>query len=162
MIHLDSFFHVHELFYINSSLLQDKPEMTNHIGFCRDSTANNDIIQNLLQRPSSFSHNTAFFFFLTMFNSWKNAEKLQMKSLLKSIFRWAFVRENPLVGTYFGVKFLPRLTKFAHIKHVCEQPPLSNGIHFAYHTDQDHLSWTCPLHDPDLEGKRDSKIFSGP
>lgn len=78
--------------------------MPYHIGFYRDSIANSDIIQNLPQRPSSLSHNTAFFFFL-QYLTVGNAEKLQMRSLAESIFYHTLVRENPLVDLFLSYIF---------------------------------------------------------
>lgn len=48
-----------------------------------------------------------------------NAEALQIRSLVETIVRYTFARENPLVD-YFRVIFLPGLTKFKveYIKHI--------------------------------------------
>lgn len=122
MIHLDSFCRMHELFYINSSLFFYKTSQRDPKLYWVLQRLSGQQWRNTKPPPETLFFFTQlcffFFFFFKQCLTVENAERLQMRSLLESIFGWAFVRENPLVGICFGVKFLRRLTKFAHIKHM--------------------------------------------
>lgn len=97
-------------------------------------------MQSLPLRPSSLSHNTVCF---QQCLAVGNAERLTIEDIISRCYSPSHSCQKHI---YFGVLFLPRLTKFIseYLKHAFAS--ISQIVfHLAYHIDKVYRSWACPL-----------------